>query len=56
MVAASSGDPVCGDLPACEHHASFISVGGSLPPMGAAGERPEFDIKPNSVAPLLIFP
>ena len=34
----------------------FLSVGGSLPPWGAAGERSEFNIKPPLGAPLLIFP
>ena len=33
-----------------------LSVGGSLPSCGAAGERSEFDIKPPLGAPLLIFP
>ena len=33
-----------------------LSVGGSIPPWGAAGERSEFNIKPPLVAPLLIFP
>ena len=33
-----------------------LSVGGSLPPYGAAGERSEFNIKPPLGAPLLIFP
>ena len=33
-----------------------LSVGGSLPLCGAAGERSEFDIKPPLGAPLLIFP
>ena len=33
-----------------------LSVGGSLPPCGAAGERSEFNIKPPLGAPLLIFP
>ena len=33
-----------------------LSVGGSLPPCGAAGERSEFSIKPPLGAPLLIFP
>ena len=33
-----------------------LSVGGSLPPWGAAGERSEFKIKPPLGAPLLIFP
>ena len=33
-----------------------FSVGAFLAPMGAAGERPEFDIKPPLGAPLLIFP
>ena len=33
-----------------------LSVGGSLPPCGAAGERSEFDIKSPIGVPLLIFP
>ena len=33
-----------------------ISGGDFLSPMGAAGERPEFDSKPPSGAPLQIFP
>ena len=33
-----------------------LSVGGSPPPWGTAGERSEFDIKPPLGAPLLIFP
>ena len=33
-----------------------LSVGGSLCPIVAAGERPTFDIKPPLVAPPLIFP
>ena len=33
-----------------------IYVGGSLPPLGAAGERSEFNIKPLLGAPLLILP
>ena len=33
-----------------------LCVGGSLPTMGAAGERPEFGIKLPLGAPLLIFP
>ena len=33
-----------------------LSVGGFLPPWGAAGERSEFNIKPPLGAPLLIFP
>ena len=33
-----------------------LSVGRFLPPMGATGERPEFDIKLPLVAPLQIFP
>ena len=33
-----------------------LSVGGKLPPCGAAGERSEFNIKPPLGAPLLIFP
>ena len=33
-----------------------LSVGGSIPPWGAAGERSEFIIKPPFGAPLLIFP
>ena len=32
----------------------ILSVGGSHPPMGAAGERPEFDINSPLGAPLLI--
>ena len=34
----------------------ILSVGGSLPPLGAAGERSEFNIKPPLGAPLLNFP
>ena len=45
-------DPVCWDLPVCGHHTGFICVLS----MGAAGGRPEFDIKPSLEAPLLIFP
>ena len=33
-----------------------LSVGGSLAPWGAAGERSEFNVKPPLGAPLLIFP
>ena len=33
-----------------------LSVGGSIPPSGAAGEMSEFNIKPPLGAPLLIFP
>ena len=33
-----------------------LSVGGSLPPWGTAGERSEFNITPPLGAPLLIFP
>ena len=33
-----------------------LSVGGSLPPCEAAGERSEFNIKPSFRAPLQIFP
>ena len=33
-----------------------LSVGGNLPPCGAAGERSESNIKPPLGAPLLIFP
>ena len=33
-----------------------LSMGGSLPPWGAAGERSEFNIKPPLGAPLMIFP
>ena len=33
-----------------------LSVGGSLPPCGAAGEMSEFNIKPPLRAPLRIFP
>ena len=32
-----------------------FSVGGSIPPCGAAGERSEYNIKPPLGAPLLIF-
>ena len=53
----------CMDLPylcrghICAHgHHTGFSVGGSLPPWGAAGERSEFNIKPPLGAPLLIFP
>ena len=45
-----TGEPVC-----CAHHTGFICR-GSLPPMGAAGERPEFDIIPTLEAPILISP
>ena len=34
----------------------ILYVGGFLPLLGAAGERPEFSIKPPIGAPLLIFP
>ena len=33
-----------------------LSAGGSHPPMAAAGERPEFDIKSPLGDPVLIFP
>ena len=33
-----------------------LSIGGSLPNMGAAGERPDIDVKPRLGAPLMIFP
>ena len=33
----------------------ILSLGGSLLPIGAAGERPEFDIKPLLGAPFLTF-
>ena len=33
-----------------------LSVGGSLPPWGAAGERSEFNIKPPLGPQILIFP
>ena len=33
-----------------------LSIGGSIPLCGAAGERSEFNIKPPLGAPLLIFP
>ena len=33
-----------------------LSVEGSIPPCGAAGERSEFNIKPPLGAPLLIYP
>ena len=41
--------------PACTW-TRVLSVGGNLPPCGAAGERSEFNIKPTLGAPLLIFP
>ena len=37
-------DPVCRDPPACGPHMGFVCR-GSIPPMGTARERPEFDIK-----------
>ena len=51
----SSGDKFCRDQPARGHHAGFFCR-GSLPPMGAGGVRPEFDIKPPLGALFLIFP
>ena len=39
-----AGDPVCRDPFAHGHNMGFISR-GFLPPMGAAGERPEYNIK-----------
>ena len=51
----TDGDPVCRDPPAHGHHTGFICTGFPSP-MGTAGERPEFDIKPLFGAPLLIFP
>ena len=51
-----TGEPVNRGSPARMNHTD-LSVGGSLPHMGAAGERPEFDIKPPIGAPLLLnFP
>ena len=49
-----AGDPVCRDPPAIGHHTGFIRR-CSLPPMGATGERPEFDIEPPLRSPLQIF-
>ena len=49
-----AGDPVCQDPPALGHHTGLICRGFPSP-MGAAGERPAFDIKPPLRAPLLIF-
>ena len=40
----------------CVHTTQLLSVVGSLPPMGAVGERPEFDIKTPLGTPLLISP
>ena len=39
----------------CLDTTQVLSVGGFRPPMGAAGEKPEFDIKPPLRTPLLIF-
>ena len=50
-----AGDQVCQDPPACGHHMAFICRGFPSN-MGAAGERPEFVIKPPLGVPLLIFP
>ena len=47
-----AGDPYCQDPPARGHHTGFISR-GSLPPMGVAGERPEFYINPSLLTQLL---
>ena len=49
------GDPVCRDPPARGHHTGFICRGVPSP-IGAAGERPEIEIKPPLAAPFLIFP
>ena len=38
------------------NNTQVLSVRDSLPPWEAAGERPEFIIKPRLGAPLLIFP
>ena len=51
----SAGEPDCQDPPARGHYTGFISRGFPSP-MEAARERPEFDIKPLSGAPLKIFP
>ena len=40
----------------CVDTTQVLSMGGFLPPIGAAEERPELDIKPPSGAPHLIFP
>ena len=48
-----AGDPVC-RYPPARGHQWILSV-HFLSPMGAAGERPEFDIKPALMAALLIF-
>ena len=48
-------DPVCLELHERGLQAGFICMGFPSP-MGVAGERPEFDIKPPLGAPLLIFP
>ena len=45
-----SGDPIGQDPPAWGYHTGFIRR-GFLPPMGDAGERPEFDVKPPLGAP-----
>ena len=42
--------------PAYVGHQWVLPVGGFLPPMGVAGEKPEFDIKPPIGTPLVIFP
>ena len=33
-----------------------LSVRGFLSPIGAVGERPEFDVKPPLGSPLMVFP
>ena len=50
-----AGDSACRDPPARGCHTGFICV-GSLQPMRAAGERPEFDIRPPLGNPRLIVP
>ena len=52
---SSAGDPICREPSARGFHTGFI-LRDSIHPMGAAGERPEFEIKPLLKAPLLIFP
>ena len=51
----SAADPVCRDPPARERHTGFMCR-GSIPPMGSAGVRPEFYIKPPLGASVVIFP
>ena len=55
MVESTAGYPVCRDLAARGYHTGFIRR-GIRSPMGAAGERTEFDIKSPLGALLLTFP